>query len=61
MSKSTALIFRNELILPMVAVVKPAVIEQVALNKSSLLLPKISQNTQTLKLFQMIIKTESIY
>jgi hypothetical protein len=35
--------------------------EQVALNKSSLL-PKIqTQSTQTLQLFTKIIKTESIY
>jgi hypothetical protein len=45
----------------MVAIVKPAVIEQVALNKSSLLLPNILQNMQKIKLFKKLIKTESIY
>jgi hypothetical protein len=35
--------------------------EQVARNKSSLILHNILQNTQTLKLFTMIIKTESTY
>ncbi len=37
------------------------VIEKVALNKSSLLLKTISQNTKTLQLFTNIITTESIY
>jgi hypothetical protein len=36
-------------------------IEQVALNKSSLLLMTILQNTQTLQVFTQIIKTESFY
>jgi len=36
-------------------------IEQVALNKSSLLLRNILQPTQTLQYFTIIIKTESIY
>ncbi len=35
-------------------------IEQVACNKSSLLLKNILQNTQTLQLFTMNNKTESI-
>ncbi len=35
--------------------------KQVPWNKSSLLLKKILQNTQTLQLFTMNIKTESIY
>jgi hypothetical protein len=39
----------------------PAIIKQVASNKSSLLLKIILQNTQTLQLFTKIIKTESIY
>jgi hypothetical protein len=39
----------------------PTIIEQVALNKSSLLLMTILQNTQTLHLITKIIKTESIY
>jgi hypothetical protein len=37
------------------------IIEQVASNKSSLLLKIQNQNTQTLQLFAKIIKTESIY
>ncbi len=37
------------------------IIEQVALNKLSLLLKIILQNTQTLQLFMKIIKTESMY
>ncbi len=37
------------------------IIEQVARNKSSLLLNIIIQNTQTLQLFTMITKTEIIY
>jgi hypothetical protein len=37
------------------------IIEQVALNKSSLLLKIQEQNIQTLQLFTMIIKTESVY
>jgi hypothetical protein len=37
------------------------IIEQVALNKSSLLLKNILQNTQTLQLYTITIKTESIY
>jgi hypothetical protein len=37
------------------------IIEQVAYNKSSLLLKIIVQNAQTLQLFSQIIKTESIY
>jgi hypothetical protein len=37
------------------------IIEQVAWNKSSLLLNIIIQNTQTLQLFTVIIKTEIIY
>ncbi len=37
------------------------IIEQVAWNKSSLLLNIIIQNTQTLQLFTMNIKTEIIY
>jgi len=37
------------------------VIEQVAWNKSSLILNIILQNIQKLKLFTEIIKTESIY
>jgi hypothetical protein len=36
-------------------------IEQIAWNKSSLVLKKILQNTQTLQLFTMIIKSESIF
>jgi hypothetical protein len=36
-------------------------VEKVASNKSSLLLKIILQNTQTLKLFTMIIKTGNIY
>jgi hypothetical protein len=36
-------------------------IEQVALNKSSLLLKIQKQNAQTLRLFIKIIKRESIY
>jgi hypothetical protein len=36
-------------------------IEQVAWNKLSSILQNILQNTQTLQLFTMIIKTESIY
>jgi hypothetical protein len=36
-------------------------IDQVASNKSSLLLKDISQNAQTLQLFAMNIKTEIIY
>jgi hypothetical protein len=36
-------------------------IEQVAFNKSSLLLKIHKQNTQTLKIFTKIINTESIY
>jgi hypothetical protein len=40
---------------------KSIIIEQVAWNISSLLLNNILQNTQTLQLFTMIIKTESIY
>ncbi len=36
-------------------------IEQVAWNESSLLLENILQTTQTLQLFTMNIKTESIY
>ncbi len=35
--------------------------EQVALNKSSLILMIHKQNTQILQLFKKIIKTESIY
>ncbi len=35
--------------------------EQVSLNKSSLLLKNILQNTRTLQLLTKIIKTESIY
>jgi hypothetical protein len=35
--------------------------QQVASNKSSLLLRTILQNTQTLQQFTKIIKTESIY
>jgi len=37
------------------------IIEQVSLNKSSLLLKIQMQNTQTMQLFTKIIKTESIY
>jgi len=37
------------------------IIEQVALNKSSLLLTIQMQNTQTLQLSTMITKTESFY
>jgi hypothetical protein len=37
------------------------IIEQVAWNKSSLLLKAILQNTQVLQLFAKIIKTESFY
>ncbi len=40
---------------------KITIIEQVALNKSSLLLEIQKQNTQTLQLFMKIIKPESIY
>ena len=40
---------------------KSPLIERVDWNKSSLLLNNILQNTQTLQLFTMIIKTESIY
>jgi len=35
--------------------------DQVAANKSRLVLEIIKQNTQTLQLFTMISKTESIY
>ncbi len=48
----------------MINIIMPSVIikiEQVAWNKSSLLLKSILQNTQTLQLFKMIIKMESIY
>ncbi len=37
------------------------IMNQVALNKSSLMLKTILQNAQTLQLFMMMIKTESIY
>jgi hypothetical protein len=37
------------------------IIEQVASNKTSLLLKNIFQNTQALQLFTIIIKTESIH
>jgi hypothetical protein len=37
------------------------IIEQISSNKSSLLLKIILQNSQTLQLSTMIIKTESIY
>ncbi len=37
------------------------VIEQVALNRSNLLLKNILQNTQTVQLFTINIETESIY
>ncbi len=40
---------------------KSSIIEQIALNKSSLLLMIHKQNTQILQLFTKIIKTESIY
>ena len=40
---------------------KATLIEQVALNRSSLLLSNILQNAQTLQLFTANIKTESIY
>ncbi len=40
---------------------KYLIIEQVASNKSSLLLKKEKQNTQTLQPFTMIIEIESIY
>jgi hypothetical protein len=36
-------------------------IEQVVQNKLGLLLKNILQNTQTVQLFTVIIKTESIY
>ncbi len=39
----------------------PSMMEQVAWNKSSLLLKNISQNTQTLQLYTIDIETESIY
>jgi hypothetical protein len=37
------------------------IIEQVALNKSCLLVKNILQNTQTLHVFTMTIKKDSIY
>jgi len=46
---------------PLVFPVSGNIIEQAASNKSSLLLRMQIDNTQTLQLFTMIIKTESIY
>ncbi len=41
--------------------IEVSMIEQVASNKSSLFLKNILQSTQSLQLFTMNIKTESIY
>jgi len=44
-----------------IVVQRASITEQVASNKSNLLLKILMQNTQTVQLFTEIIKTESIY
>ncbi len=59
--RSTTKIIWSRVWIHLLLSIEGNMIEQIATNKSSLLLKNILQNTQILQLFTMVIKTESIY